>query len=95
MMRRTIRRDGWAVLLGTVALCLCHAPRVDAMEFLGQAGVLGEMGIDRQSHRKRAGAGQAVFRSAQDEARRDLHAGRAGRTRRRDPPAIRGLRSPR
>ncbi|MCC8940977.1 hypothetical protein H8A99_32215 [Bradyrhizobium sp. Arg68] len=41
-MRPTIRRDGWAVLLGTVALCLCHVPRLNAMEFLAQAGVLGE-----------------------------------------------------
>ena len=35
-------RDGRAALLGAVALCLFHVPRLAAMEFLGQAGVLGE-----------------------------------------------------
>jgi hypothetical protein len=35
-------RDGGAALLGAVALCLFHVPRLGAMEFLGQAGVLGE-----------------------------------------------------
>jgi len=29
-------------LLGAIALCLFHDPRLGAMEFLGQAGVLGE-----------------------------------------------------
>jgi hypothetical protein len=37
-----MRRDGRAVLLGAIALCLIHVPRLGAMEFLGQAGVLGE-----------------------------------------------------
>jgi hypothetical protein len=41
-MRRTIWRDGGAALLGAVALCLCDVPKLGAMEFLGQAGVLGE-----------------------------------------------------
>jgi hypothetical protein len=35
-------RDGGTVLLGAIALCLCHVPRLGAMELLGQAGVLGE-----------------------------------------------------
>jgi len=42
LMLRTKLRDGVAALLGAVALCLCHAPRLGAMELLGQAGVLGE-----------------------------------------------------
>ncbi|MGY3611157.1 MULTISPECIES: hypothetical protein [unclassified Bradyrhizobium] len=29
-------------MLGAVALCLCDVPKLGAMEFLGQAGVLGE-----------------------------------------------------
>jgi hypothetical protein len=41
-MQRPMRRDGRAVLLGAIALCLIHVPRLGAMEFLGQAGVLGE-----------------------------------------------------
>ena len=41
-MRRIIWRDGSAALLGAAALCLCHAPGAGAIEFLGQAGVLGE-----------------------------------------------------
>jgi hypothetical protein len=41
-MQRTIWRDGGAALLGAIALCLFHVPRLGAMEFLGQAGVLGE-----------------------------------------------------
>ena len=41
-MQRTKWRDGGAVLLGAVALCLFHVPRLGAMEILGQAGVLGE-----------------------------------------------------
>jgi hypothetical protein len=41
-MQRTKWRDGGAVLLGAVALCLCQVPRLGAMEILGQAGVLGE-----------------------------------------------------
>jgi hypothetical protein len=35
-------RDGGAALLGAIALCLLHVPRLGAMELLGQAGVLGE-----------------------------------------------------
>jgi hypothetical protein len=35
-------RDCRAALLGAVALCLFHVPRLGAMELLGQAGVLGE-----------------------------------------------------
>jgi hypothetical protein len=35
-------RDGGAALLGAIALCLFHVPRLGAMELLGQAGVLGE-----------------------------------------------------
>jgi hypothetical protein len=35
-------RDGGAALLGVIALCLFHVPRLGAMELLGQAGVLGE-----------------------------------------------------
>ena len=41
-MRRTPWRGGAAVLLGAVALWLCHVPPLAAMEILGQAGVLGE-----------------------------------------------------
>jgi hypothetical protein len=37
-----MRRDGRAVLLGAIALCVILVPRLGAMEFLGQAGVLGE-----------------------------------------------------
>ena len=35
-------RDGGAALLGAIALCLIHVSKLGAMEFLGQAGVLGE-----------------------------------------------------
>ena len=35
-------RDGRAALLGAIALCFFHVPRPEAMELLGQAGVLGE-----------------------------------------------------
>jgi hypothetical protein len=35
-------RDGRAALVGAVALCLFHVPRLGAIELLGQAGVLGE-----------------------------------------------------
>ena len=42
MMQPSMWRDGRAALLGAVALCLFHVPRLGAMEFLGQAGVLGE-----------------------------------------------------
>ncbi|MBR0869837.1 hypothetical protein JQ633_05680 [Bradyrhizobium tropiciagri] len=41
-MPRMIRRDVWAALSGAAALWLCHAPDLRAMEFLAQAGVLGE-----------------------------------------------------
>jgi hypothetical protein len=41
-MQRTMWRDGRAALLGAIALCLFHVPRLGAMELLGQAGVLGE-----------------------------------------------------
>ena len=41
-MQRTMWRDGPAALLGAIALCLFHVPRLGAMELLGQAGVLGE-----------------------------------------------------
>jgi len=41
-MQRTMWRDGRAALLGAITLCLFHVPRLGAMEFLGQAGVLGE-----------------------------------------------------
>jgi hypothetical protein len=41
-MQRTLWRDGRAALLGAVALCLFHVPRLGAIELLGQAGVLGE-----------------------------------------------------
>ena len=41
-MQRTMWRDGRAALLGAVALCLFHVPRLGAIELLGQAGVLGE-----------------------------------------------------
>jgi len=34
--------DGRAALVGAVALCFLHVPKLGAMEFLGQAGVLGE-----------------------------------------------------
>jgi len=44
-MRRSLRRDGLR-MLGAVALCLAlylgHVPKLEAMELLGQAGVLGE-----------------------------------------------------
>jgi hypothetical protein len=35
-------RDGGSAMLGAVALCLCDVPKLGAIEFLGQAGVLGE-----------------------------------------------------
>ena len=41
-MQRTMWRDGPVALLGAIALCLVHVPRLGAMELLGQAGVLGE-----------------------------------------------------
>lgn len=41
-MPRTTWRNRGTALLGAVALCLCHAPDLGAMEILGQAGVLGE-----------------------------------------------------
>ena len=41
-MQRTMWRDGGAALLGAIAICLFHVPRLGAMELLGQAGVLGE-----------------------------------------------------
>jgi hypothetical protein len=41
-MQRTMWRDGGAALLGAIALCLIQVPRLGAIEFLGQAGVLGE-----------------------------------------------------
>ena len=41
-MQPTMWRGGKAALVGAVALCLFHVPRLGAMEFLGQAGVLGE-----------------------------------------------------
>ena len=41
-MQRTMWRDGGAALLGAIALYLFHVPRLEAMELLGQAGVLGE-----------------------------------------------------
>ncbi|TAI62891.1 hypothetical protein [Bradyrhizobium sp. Leo170] len=41
-MLRRMWRDGGAAMLGAVALCLCDVPKLGAMEFLGQAGVLGE-----------------------------------------------------
>ena len=41
-MQRTMWRGGAAALLGTIALCLIHVSKLGAMEFLGQAGVLGE-----------------------------------------------------
>jgi hypothetical protein len=41
-MQRTMWRDGGAILLGAIALCLSHVPRLGAVELLGQAGVLGE-----------------------------------------------------
>jgi len=41
-MERTMWRDGMAALLGAIALCFFHVPRLGAMELLGQAGVLGE-----------------------------------------------------
>jgi len=41
-MQRKIWCDGGAALLGAIALCLFHVPRLGAMELLGQAGMLGE-----------------------------------------------------
>ena len=41
-MQRTMWRGGAAALLGAIALCLIHVSKLGAMEFLGQAGVLGE-----------------------------------------------------
>ena len=41
-MQQTMWRDGRAALLGAIALCFLHVPRLGAMELLGQAGVLGE-----------------------------------------------------
>jgi len=35
-------RGGAAAALGAIALCLSHVSKLGAMEFLGQAGVLGE-----------------------------------------------------
>jgi hypothetical protein len=35
-------RGGAAAVLGAIALCLSHVSKIGAMEFLGQAGVLGE-----------------------------------------------------
>ena len=41
-MQRTMWRGGAPALLGAIALCLIHVSKLGAMEFLGQAGVLGE-----------------------------------------------------
>jgi hypothetical protein len=41
-MQASMWRDGRAALVGAVALCLFHVPRLGAIELLGQAGVLGE-----------------------------------------------------
>ena len=41
-MQRTMWRGGAAAVLGAIALCLSHVSKIGAMEFLGQAGVLGE-----------------------------------------------------
>ena len=41
-MQRTMWRGGAAAVLGAIALCLSHVSKLGAMEFLGQAGVLGE-----------------------------------------------------
>jgi hypothetical protein len=41
-MQRIMWRDGKAALLGAIALCFLHVPRLEALELLGQAGVLGE-----------------------------------------------------
>jgi hypothetical protein len=41
-MQQTMWRDGMVALLGAIAVCFLHAPRLGAMELLGQAGVLGE-----------------------------------------------------
>src|SRR5215467_5731996 len=41
-MRQRMWCDGTTALIGAIALCFLHVPRLEAMEFLGQAGVLGE-----------------------------------------------------
>ena len=41
-MQQTMWRYGGTLLLGAVAICLFHVPRLAAVELLGQAGVLGE-----------------------------------------------------
>ena len=41
-MQRTMWRGGAAAVLGAIALCLSHVSKLGAMEFLGQASVLGE-----------------------------------------------------
>ena len=41
-MQRTMWRGGAAAVLGAIALCFSHVSKLGAMEFLGQAGVLGE-----------------------------------------------------
>jgi hypothetical protein len=41
-MRQSMWCDGRTALIGVIALCFLHVPKLGAMEFLGQAGVLGE-----------------------------------------------------
>ena len=41
-MRQRMWCDGRTALIGAIALCFLHVPKLGAMEFLGQAGVLGE-----------------------------------------------------
>ena len=41
-MQRKMWRAGGAALLGAIALCFFHVPSLGTVEFLGQAGVLGE-----------------------------------------------------
>ena len=47
-MQRTMWRDGGAALLGAIALSFVDVPPLGAMEFLGQAGVLGEWELSGQ-----------------------------------------------
>ena len=42
MMRRRMWCDGRAAVVGAIALCFLHVPKLGAMELLGQAGELGE-----------------------------------------------------
>ncbi len=86
-MQQTMWCDGRAALLGAIALCFLHVPRLGAMELLGQAGVLGEWELTGNLTEGGSGPSKGIFRSAEDEARRDLHSGRTRGTSGRDKSA--------